>query len=155
MNYQNLIVASPEINLTLTYGSNVVKIDTGVQLTFNASQDVQEIFAIGQKPPIGVISLNQRFTGKITFQSGEYEIVLDAINATLPAGQFIASMLDLNGFSLGWTINMGGITPRTIIYSLDFCRINSIDYSADRNSPETNNVLAMQGTGITRTVRNI
>lgn len=157
MTYNPLIISSAETQITLQKGSSIFNIVTGIQLSVSQTQDVQEIFAIGQLPPIGVKRLNQRFTASLSLQSGEYETLLDAINAgaTNPA-DYIASMLDLDQFSIGWSISMSGLlVPRMIVYSLDNCASSTVDYSLDRNTPETNTSLSLQGIGITRDVRNL
>ena len=153
--YEPLIVSSAETKINITQGSNVFDVVTGVQLSVSRTQDVSEIFAIGRYTPIGIKRLNKRFTGSLVLQTGEYETILDAINASITTG-FIASLADLGTFSIGWTLSLSGlVTPRTIIYSLDNCNVSSDDFSVDRNSPETNTSLSLQGVGITRVVRNI
>lgn len=155
MAYNSLIVSSAQTQITLSTGSNIYNIVTGVQLSVNKTQDVSEIFAIGSNPPIGIKKLNQRFNGSLSLQTGEYETIIDAINATIQTG-FIASLLDLGPFSLGWTIEMNDlVVPKSIIYSLDNCIAASDGYSVDRNSPETNTSIDIQGLGITRTVLNL
>lgn len=152
MDYSQYIVSSASVQMTLTYKGVNYNIATGVQLSISISQDVNEIFGIGQLTPIGLKKLNQRFTGNLSLQTGEYETILDAINAGVNDGNFIASPLDLDRFSLGWAMSTEGVTPKTIIYSLDLCSINNSDYSLDRNSPETNTSFSLQGLGITRRV---
>lgn len=155
MAYNQLIVSSAQTQITLSTGSQMYNIVTGTQLSVDKSQDVTEIFAIGSNPPIGIKKLNQRFSGSLTFQTGEYETLLDAINASITSG-FIASLLDLGPFSLGWTIQMNDlVVPKSIIYSLDNCIAASDGYSVDRNSPETMTAINIQGLGITRTVLNL
>lgn len=153
--YEPYIISSAETSLSLTYNGQMYDIVTGVQLSISRTQDVQEIFAIGRLTPIGKKRINQRFTGTLVLQSGEYETILDAINASITTG-FISSLSDLNNFSIGWALRMDGISPpRTAIYSLDSCSVASDDFSIDRNSPETNTSLSLQGIGITRSVLNI
>lgn len=155
MAYNSLIVSSAQTQITLSTGSQMYNIVTGTQLSVDKTQDVTEIFAIGSNPPIGIKKLNQRFAGSLTFQTGEYETLLDAINASIDSG-FIASLLDLGPFSLGWTIQMNDlVVPKSIIYSLDNCIAASDGYSVDRNSPETMTAINIQGLGITRTVLNL
>lgn len=155
MSYNPLIVSSAQTQITLSTGSQMYNIVTGTQLSVDKTQDVTEIFAIGSNPPIGIKKLNQRFSGSLTFQTGEYETLLDAINASITSG-FIASLLDLGPFSLGWTIQMNDlVVPKSIIYSLDSCIAASDGYSVDRNSPETMTAINIQGLGITRTVLNL
>lgn len=155
MAYNQLIVSSAQTQITLSTGSQMYNIVTGTQLSVDKTQDVTEIFAIGSNPPIGIKKLNQRFSGSLTFQTGEYETLLDAINASITSG-FIASLLGLGPFSLGWTIQMNDlVVPKSIIYSLDSCIAASDGYSVDRNSPETMTAINIQGLGITRTVLNL
>lgn len=155
MAYNSLIISSAQTQITLSYGANVYNLVTGLQLSVDKTQDVTEIFAIGSNPPIGIKKLNQRFTATLALQTGEYETILDAINASISGG-FIASLLDLPPFSLGWSIQMNDlIVPKSIIYSLDNVMASSDGYSVDRNSPETNQSLSLQGTGISRTVLNL
>lgn len=155
MAYNSLIVSSAQTQITLSTGSQIYNIVTGTQLSVDKNQDVSEIFAIGSNPPIGIKKLNQRFSGSLTFQAGEYETLLDAINASIDVG-FIASLLDLGQFSLGWAIQMNDlVVPKSIIYSLDGCIASSDGYSVDRNSPETMTAINIQGLGITRTVLNL
>lgn len=155
MSYNSLIVSSAQTQITLSTESQVFNIVTGVQLSVDKTQDVTEIFAIGSQTPIGIKRLNQRFAGSLSLQTGEYETLLDAINASISSG-FIASLLDLGPFSLGWTIQMNDlIVPKSIIYSLDNCVAGSDGFSVDRNSPETNTSINIQGLGITRTVLNL
>lgn len=150
--YEPYIISSAEAKMNITHRGQMFDIVTGVQLSISRTQDVQEIFAIGRLEPIAKKVINKRFTGNISLQTGEYETILDAINASITTG-FISSLTDLGNFSIGWTLEMTGlIVPRTIIYSLDSCAISSDDFSVDRNSPEINTSLAIQGIGITRSV---
>lgn len=153
--YEPYIISSANVQMNLSVGSNVFNVATGVQLSVNMGQDVTEIFAIGNLTPIGIVNLNRRFSANLSLQSGEYETILDAINASITTG-FISSLMDLRSFSIGWSLSMSELlVPKTIVYSLDNCRINSNDFSSDRNSPETNTSLSIQAIGLTRTVRNL
>lgn len=147
--YEPYIISSAEAKMNITHRGQMFDIVTGVQLSISRTQDVQEIFAIGRLEPIAKKVINKRFTGNMSLQTGEYETILDAINASITTG-FISSLTDLGNFSIGWTLEMTGL--RTIIYSLDSCAISSDDFSVDRNSPEINTSLAIQGIGITRSV---
>ena len=134
--YEPYIISSAEAKMNITHRGQMFDIVTGVQLSISRTQDVQEIFAIGRLEPIAKKVINKRFTGNMSLQTGEYETILDAINASITTG-FISSLTDLGNFSIGWTLEMTGlIVPRTIIYSLDSCAISSDDFSVDRNSPE-------------------
>ena len=122
--YEPYIISSAEAKMNITHRGQMFDIVTGVQLSISRTQDVQEIFAIGRLEPIAKKVINKRFTGNMSLQTGEYETILDAINASITTG-FISSLTDLG---------------------------NSDDFSVDRNSPEINTSLAIQGIGITRSV---
>lgn len=156
MTYEPYVISASEVDMNLTVGSSVFSIVTGVQLSLNVSQDVQEIFAIGDTSPIAIKTLNKRFSGNMSVQVGEYETLLNAINAKQPVGELIASLVDLRSFQIGWSYSMSGVAvPQTVIYSLDSCRVSTIDVAVDRNTPEVNTSFALQGVGLTRVVRNL
>lgn len=135
-NYENLIISSADVSMNILVNGVMISVDTGVQLQANVAQDTQEIFAISQTDPIGIKRLNRRFTGSLSIQAGENEQILDAINAILPTP--IASLCELSGFSLTWTLKMGTVAePRQYNYALNNVSVSSDDFSVDRNSPET------------------
>ena len=79
--YEPYIISSAEAKMNITHRGQMFDIVTGVQLSISRTQDVQEIFAIGRLEPIAKKVINKRFTGNMSLQTGEYETILDAINA--------------------------------------------------------------------------
>lgn len=97
--------------LTLSNGT-CLSIDTGTELSYTFSQNIQEIFAIGSFDPIGIQKSNATYTANLSFQEGEQQTLIDAINATLPATEQIAVMSQLKNFSISWSYPMKGLaTP--------------------------------------------
>ena len=99
-NLSEYIVPSSDVQINMTFsGIPSMKLDTGSRLNWANSQSVQDIFAISHVDPIGIVALNATYTASVTMQSGEYNALMDAINAAAPAGQLYASMLEVAGFT--------------------------------------------------------
>jgi len=119
-NLSEYIVPSSDVQINMTFsGIPSMKLDTGSRLNWANSQSVQDIFAISHVDPIGIVALNATYTASVTMQSGEYNALMDAINAAAPAGQLYASMLEVAGFTLtcAYALKNAG-TPKSAIGQL-------------------------------------
>ncbi|MEG0899027.1 MAG: hypothetical protein RSF40_04870 [Oscillospiraceae bacterium] len=154
MNYENLVVASSDVQLFISVGSTTLQLATGTSLQYTLAQNVQDLFAIGQIDPIANKSLNATFAAQLSLQSGEYETILDALNATVSSvGEFYASMLNMPPFTISWCYQMNGLViPKTVSYALQSCRAENVGGAVDRNDPETISSWSIKGTGIVRRV---
>lgn len=154
MNRQELIVASSEVKIYITLANGTcLSVDTGTELSYRFSQNVQDIFAIGDTDPIGIKRLNATYTADLSLQEGEQQTLIDAINATLDTNKQIASMHQLDPFSISWTYQMEGLaTPRTVVYTLMNAMIQEQGGSVSRNDVETIGSLSLRGTGVQRNI---
>ena len=86
-------------------------------------------------------------------QSGEYNALMDAINAAAPAGQLYASMLEVAGFTLtcAYALKNAG-TPKSAIVNFLNCRVSDVSGDVDANDPQTLVTISLRGTGIKRDV---
>lgn len=131
-----------------------IKIETGTSLNLTYSQSVQEIFAIGYQDPIDVIDLNAQYTASLSFQAGEYQLILDAINGALPSTEApYATLNQIPSFTLSKTTTLANSSiPKTVTESLMNCKVESNSSDVSRNEAETITSLSLRGIGITRTV---
>lgn len=149
------VVPSEDVKIYIKFnGIPAILIDTGTTLNLTYSQQVQDIFAIGHKDPIDIQPINANYTASLGFQTGEYQLVLDAINGGLPAGtQPYASFNQLPQFTLSKTMSMRNLpTPKTVTESLLNCMTESNSSDTNRNDPETITSLSFRGRGVSRTV---
>ena len=154
MDKQNLIVASPECQMYTNIGGVSLQLATATEFSYAFATAVNEIFAIGQKPPIGLIDINKTYTGELSIQSGEAQTILDAINATVRGSNFYATFLELPPFTLSWSYkfktDVG--TSRTVTVSMMNCIVSNEGGSISRNSPETITSFSIRGIGAQRNV---
>lgn len=131
-----------------------IKIETGTALNLTYSQNVQEIFAIGSRPPISLEPINENYTASLSFQTGEASLLLDAINGSLPAGTApYATLSSIPPFTLSKTMTFKNtLTPKTVTESLLNCIIDNLSSDTNRNDPETLSTISMRGVGVSRTV---
>lgn len=153
-NLSEYIVPSSDVQINMTFsGIPSMKLDTGSRLNWANSQSVQDIFAISHVDPIGIVALNATYTASVTMQSGEYNALMDAINAAAPAGQLYASMLEVAGFTLtcAYALKNAG-TPKSAIVNFLSCRVSDVSGDVDANDPQTLVTISLRGTGIKRDV---
>lgn len=154
MNHQDIIVASSEVQMYLTLSNGTcLSIDTGTELSYTFSQNIQEVFAIGATDPVGIKKANATYAANLSLQEGEQQTLIDAINATLPATEQIAAMHQLAPFSISWSYAMKGLaTPRTVVYTLLNAMVQEQGGSVNRNDVETIGSLSLRGTGVQRNI---
>ena len=138
--------------ITLSNGT-CLSVATGTELSYTFSQNIQEIFAIGDTDPIGIKRSNASYAASLSLQEGEQQTIIDAINATLPVTEQIAAMHQLKPFSISWSYTMKGLaTPRTIVYTLLNAMVQEQGGSVNRNDVETIGSLSLRGTGVQRNI---
>ena len=154
MNRQELIVASSEVKMYMTLANGTcLSIDTGTELSYRFSQNVQDIFAIGDTDPIGLKKLNATYTADLSLQEGEQQTLIDAINAVLGDNEQIATFNQLDPFSISWSYEMKGLaSPRTVVYTLLNAMVQEQGGNVSRNDVETIGSLSLRGTGIQRNI---
>lgn len=149
------VVGSKDVKINITL-PNIpsIQIDTATAINFNWSRTVQDIFAIGFEDPIATTGINSNYTATLSFQTGEYQIIMDAINAKLPAGTApYASLNQLPSFTISKTMYMRNTAvPKTITESLLGAVIESNNSDTNRNEAETLTSLTVRGRSVTRTV---
>lgn len=150
--YQNYIIASSEVKLYLTLANGTtLNMVTGTELSYNFAQQVQDIFAIGQTDPIGTKKINATYTANLSLQEGELQTIIDAANATFAATAQIATLLQLEPFTITWTETMAGLN-KTVSHSLLNCRVPQQNGTTNRNDAETIGSIELKGTGVARTI---
>jgi hypothetical protein len=131
-----------------------IPIETGTSLNLTYSQTVQDIFAIGASDPIDIQDLNAQYTAQLSFQSGEYQLILDAINGGIPAGTApYATLNQVPTFTLSKVTKLRNATiPKTVTESLMNCKVETNSSDTNRNDAETLTSVSLRGVGIQRTV---
>lgn len=149
------VVGSKDVQFHMKFpGIPSIMIETGTSANLTYSQTVQEIFAIGTGDPIDVTSLNAQYTATLTLQTGEAQILLDAINGGLPAGTAPYSSLNqVPSFTLSKTTNLYNTTvPKACTESLMNCKIDNNSSDTNRNEGETLTTISLRGVGVQRSV---
>lgn len=154
-NYKELVVPSSDVQLYITVdGLQPLKLETGTRFSRVFAQTVSDIFAIGEKDPIAIIDLNCNYTATLVIQSGEYNTLLDAINASLDAtSKLYASMLEVPSFTLtcSYAVSSAGI-PKAATVSLLNCKVSEDSDEVNANDPQTLTTISVRGRGIMRSV---
>lgn len=149
------VVPSNDVQIYVKIGDlPAVKIDTGTTLNLTFSQTVQDIFAISHADPIDNVGLNSQYMGQLSFQSGEYQLILDAINGALPPTIApYATFHQIPPFTLSKTSFLrNAAIPKTVTESILNCRIENTSSDTNRNEAETLTSLSVRGTSLSRTV---
>lgn len=151
---QELIIPAKDVEIWITVLGVTVKLDTSSRLSRSFVQTLENIYAIGSGDPIGVSDSNASYTITLTAQSGEYQVILNAINAAVPAGGDLhASFLKLPPFTLTYAHKMlNMIVPSQISTTMFNCRVSDDSEDVSANDPATYSSIGMQGTGIKRVV---
>lgn len=146
------VVGSKDVQIYIKLpGIPAIKIGTGTALNLTYSQSVQEIFAIGEEDPIDLINLNAQYTATLSFQTGEYQLILDAINGVVDVPY--ATLNQVPNFTLSKTMFLrNSAIPKTVTESLTNCKIENNSADTNRNDPETLTSLSLRGVGVRRTV---
>lgn len=132
-------------------GIPAIKVETGSTFNLTYNQSVQEIFAIGSVDPIAVSETNAQYTASLTLQTGEMQLVLDAINAA--ADVPYATIQQVPAFTFSKTVALrNSAIPKTVTESLLGCKIESVSSDTDRNNVETLTTLTLRAVGVQRTV---
>lgn len=154
MSKQEIIIPSKNVQIWLTYENITVKLDSSSRLSKTFTQTIDNIYGIGYEDPIGIVNSNAAYSTQLTLQTGEYQILLNAINGVLPAGaEMYASFLQVPVFGLSITYAMNDlIVPSTCTWTLNNCRVNEDSEDITANDPATYTTIGIQGTGITRRV---
>lgn len=131
-----------------------VRVGTGTAINFSDSQTLTEIYAIGTREPIDVVDINAQYNGTLTFQTGDYEQLLNAINGNLAAGETpYATLSRIPAFSVSITVTLSNAAvPITVSTTLVNCKMESRSSDYNRNDPETLTTISFRGTGLARTV---
>lgn len=149
------VVGSKDVQIYIKLpGIQAIKIETGTALNLTYSKTVQEIFAIGTADPIDLVDINAQYTATLGFQTGEYQLILDAVNGALDAVTAPYASLDqIPQFTLSKTMTMYNTSiPKTVTESLMNCKVESNSSDVNRNDPETLTSLSLRGVGIMRSV---
>lgn len=149
------VVGSKDVKINITLPNlPSIQIDTATTISLNWSRTVQDIFAIGFEDPIATVGINSNYTGTLSFQTGEYQVIMDAINAKLPAGVApYATLNQIPSFTLSKTMYMRNTAvPKTVTESLIGAVVESNNSDTNRNDAETLTSLTVRGRSLTRTV---
>ena len=154
MALQELVIPSKDIDMYINVTGTPLKIDTGARFQRGFAQTLENIFAISHADPIAVTSINASYNLSIALQSGEYHVILDAINATLEAGTpLYASWLQFPSFTFTVSWHMKNMpVPRTVSISFANCKVANDSEDDTANSAQSIVDISMQGTGIKRDV---
>lgn len=131
-----------------------VKLETATALNYTFTQNLQEIFAIGANDPIDLKELNATYTASLTFQSGEYQTLVDIVNGALPASvPPYATLNQLRNFTISKVTTMtNAAIPKTVTEVLYNCQIDNNSSDVNRNEAETLHTISLRGTGVQRIV---
>lgn len=148
------VVASSKVQIYLKVGTlPAYQVATGTALSYEFGQNVQDIYAIGQKDPIDRSIINSNFTGSLTLQAGELSEFLNFLSSN---GQSYSSILDIPSFSITKTSTLdNALTPYTESITLNNCAVENDQSEVNRNDPETLNTIQFRGTQVVRDVANI
>lgn len=154
MPYQELVIPSKDADIYINVTGVPIKIDTGIRFNRSFTRTVDPVFAISHEDAIATSSSSASYGHSLSLQSGEYHVILDAINGSLPAGQApYASWLHLPPFTLVVAEHMKNmVLPYTVLTSYLNCQISSDSGSIEANSTNSEVDLEATGTGIKRSV---
>lgn len=149
------VVPSPDVQSYLkVVNIPALRIETATSINLTYANTITDIFAIGTKDPISIEDLNAQYSGSISIQSGEAQLILDAINGGLPATTPpYATLAQVPSFTYSRTMSLlNAAVPKTVTESLLNCKIESISSDVNRNDPETLTTISFRGVGVQRTV---
>lgn len=149
------VVGSKDVQIYIKFpGIPAIKIETGTTLNLTYSKNVQDIFAIGAEDPIDISPINASYTATLALQTGEAQLILDAINAGLSGGEApYATINQVPSFTLSKTMFLKNSTiPKTVTESLMNCMIDNTSSDVNRNDAETLTSIGLRGIGVQRTV---
>lgn len=153
MTRQELIIPAKDVEIWINVYNRTIKLDTTSQISKTWVQTLENIYAIGTKDPIGVADSNASYSSNLSLQTGEYHVLLNAINALAPPTGLHASFLTVPAFTLTIAHKMLNlITPSTVSTALFNCRVSEDSDSTSANESATYTTLALQGTGLKRDV---
>lgn len=150
-----LIVASKDTQIYLTFPNlPSIKVVTGTALNITDTKTLQPIYAIGTAEPLSIEDVNAQYTATLTFQTGDYEQLLNAVNGSLdPTQEPYATIGQIPSFSISVVSALRNAeTPITVTNTLVNCMTDNRSSDYNRNDAETLTTLSAQGTGITRIV---
>lgn len=151
---QELIIPAQDVKIWLGVDGLIVAADTATSLSRAFVQQVDNIHAIGSADPIGIVYGTKNYTIDMTLQSGEYQAILNAVNAQLPAGrELYATWLQFRQITVTWVHNMVNLAvPQSISTSMLDAKISNDSEDITRESMETNTTINFTGVGLKRTV---
>lgn len=147
----SLVIGSKDVKIRLTLPNMPsILIESGLSLNSTTNQTVQEVFGIGTKQPIDLVDQNVQYTASLTMQSGEYHLLLDAINNN-STGILYAELHEVPEFTLSRTyVITDAAQPKTVTVSLLRCKIESESSDVNANDVQTTTALQLRGIGIRR-----
>lgn len=131
-----------------------ILIESGQSLNTTISRTVQEVWGIGSEPPIDLVTQNAQYSASLTLQSGEYQLLLDAINNVLATP--VAGLHQVPEFTLSKTYTFTSTdVPKTVTETLLRCKIESESADVSANDIQTTTTLQIRGIGKQRLVEPI